>query len=244
MGCLQSRPVRSETLHTGAGALPVTNSDAPVTDLKELCKPKWTSELPMTPEQLEVQKEGFWETAPTYEGKPEIWDALRRICEAPSLSQAQTIAKSIPLNFPTGKISDGCYDPLGNFYTLPNYCLSDPINLLPFSEPQASLKVENEPLPTKTEDALSQHTLIERLAKPDIKIRIRLNTSEDVLLEVSRSDTIAQVRERLGAARNWEQDGNQPQNVRFIYFGKVLKPTSTLTSLNVSTDAVIQAQIS
>lgn len=242
MGCLQSRPTTSETLHTEAGALPVTNSEAPVTELRELCKPVWASELPMTPEQLKVQKEGFWETAPTYEGKPEIWDALHRICEASSLSQAQAIAKSIPLNFPTGKISDGCYDPLGNFYTLPNYCLSNPTNLLPSSEPQVSSKDGSGFL--STEDALSQKTLIERLAKPDMKIRIRLNTSEDVLLEVSRSDTIGQVRERLGAARNWGQDGNQPQNVRFIYFGKILKPSSTLSSLNVAADAVLQAQIS
>jgi len=242
MGCLQSRPVRSETLQTEAGALPVTNSDAPVTDLKELCKPKWVSELPMTPEQLKVQKEGFWETAPTYEGKPEIWDALRRICECTSLSQAQVIARSIPLNFPTGKISDGCYDPLGNFYTLPNYCLSDPSNLVPSSEAQVSSKDYFSPL--KTEDALSQKTLIERLAKPDMKIRIRLNTSEDVCLEVARLDTIGQVRERLGLARNWDQDDQQPQTVRFIYFGKILKPSATLQSLNISPDAVLQAQIS
>ena len=36
----------------------------------------------MTIKQLEDKRQIFWETAPAYEGKKEVWDALRAAAQA------------------------------------------------------------------------------------------------------------------------------------------------------------------
>ena len=39
-------------------------------------KLRWRSQAAMTSEQLGEKRKIFWETAPAYEGKKEVWDAL------------------------------------------------------------------------------------------------------------------------------------------------------------------------
>ena len=55
---------------------------------------------------------------------------MKAICESEELELAQVIADSAGISIPTGKLTDGCYDELGNQYILPNYCLIDPSNLV------------------------------------------------------------------------------------------------------------------
>uniref|UniRef100_A0A1I8IR16 Ubiquitin-like domain-containing protein n=1 Tax=Macrostomum lignano TaxID=282301 RepID=A0A1I8IR16_9PLAT len=38
---------------------------------------RWTSDQPLTPSQLRSKREEFWDTAPAFDGRREIWDALR-----------------------------------------------------------------------------------------------------------------------------------------------------------------------
>jgi hypothetical protein len=40
-------------------------------------KPKWKSDIPLTETQLRSKREEFWDTAPAFEGRKEIWDALK-----------------------------------------------------------------------------------------------------------------------------------------------------------------------
>ncbi|KAJ9051223.1 Ubiquitin domain-containing protein 1 [Entomophthora muscae] len=239
MGCMQSRMGRHDAIITD-GALPISTSDSASTQLKEFNPPKWASDEPMTLEQLQSQRDAFWDTAPAYEGKPEVWEALRRLCECSSLSEARAVAEAVPLNFPTGKVTDGCYDTLGNFYLLPSYCLSLPSNLSS-SPPTIQSPSNGSEAPLLTPDPFSQKTLVDGLPAPNMKVRIRFNTSEDLLAEVSRQDTLAQVRERIILARGWGADA---PSIRFIYLGKILAPTSTLLSHKISDDSVIQAQVS
>jgi len=44
--------------------------------------PKWTSETAITQGALKSKRDEFWETAPKYEGKKEIWDALKAAASA------------------------------------------------------------------------------------------------------------------------------------------------------------------
>ncbi|XP_038844438.1 ubiquitin domain-containing protein 2-like [Salvelinus namaycush] len=45
-------------------------------------KPKWKSDYPMTDGQLRSKRDEFWDTAPAFEGRKEIWDALRAAAQA------------------------------------------------------------------------------------------------------------------------------------------------------------------
>ena len=42
----------------------------------------WRGEIEVTEGQLRGKRDTFWETAPAYDGRREIWDALRAACEA------------------------------------------------------------------------------------------------------------------------------------------------------------------
>eukprot|EP00833_Pecoramyces_ruminatium_P012165 jgi/Orpsp1_1/1186197/evm.model.d7180000048836.1 len=127
----EEEDVRYETAGTGGGQSAQTNI------LKEGNKKlvpvstyAWKSDKPMTKEDVQKRREEFWLTSPNYDGRQEIWQALKAICEAEELELAQVIADSAGISIPTGKLTDGCYDELGNQYILPNFCLIEPSNLV------------------------------------------------------------------------------------------------------------------
>ena len=65
----------------------------------------WTSEMPLTEGQLRGKRDTFWETAPAYEGRKEIWDALRAAVEAAEQEDydlAQAILNGASISLPTG----------------------------------------------------------------------------------------------------------------------------------------------
>ena len=65
----------------------------------------WTSEVPLTEGQLQGKRDTFWETEPTYEGRKEIWDALRAAVEAAEQEDydlAQAILSGANISLPTG----------------------------------------------------------------------------------------------------------------------------------------------
>ena len=66
----------------------------------------WTSEVPLTEGQLQGKRDTFWETEPTYEGRKEIWDALRAAVEAAEQEDydlAQAILSGANISLPTGE---------------------------------------------------------------------------------------------------------------------------------------------
>ena len=65
----------------------------------------WTADIPMTEGQLKGRRDTFWETAPAYDGRREIWDALRAACEAVEggdYALAQAILDGANISLPTG----------------------------------------------------------------------------------------------------------------------------------------------
>ena len=43
---------------------------------------RWKSDIPLTNGQLQSKRDEFWDTAPAFEGKQEIWNALKAATEA------------------------------------------------------------------------------------------------------------------------------------------------------------------
>ena len=56
----------------------------------------------MTKEQLKSKRDEFWETSPAYEGRREIWDALKAACETDDVPLAQAIVDGANITLPTG----------------------------------------------------------------------------------------------------------------------------------------------
>lgn len=93
-------------------------------------RPKWKSDYPMTEGQLRSKRDEFWDTAPAFEGRKEIWDALRAAANAFESNDhllAQAILDGASITLPHGNthlLADRCFSvgfiphetPLGGRY--------------------------------------------------------------------------------------------------------------------------------
>ncbi|XP_042029360.1 ubiquitin domain-containing protein 1-like isoform X3 [Salvia splendens] len=89
--------------------------------VKQVKKPRsWKHPQPITISQLFQLREEFWDTAPHYGGRKEIWDALRAAAEAdPKLSQVIVESAGIILQNPDMTV---CFDERGNTNSLLSVC--------------------------------------------------------------------------------------------------------------------------
>ncbi|CAF0845625.1 unnamed protein product [Rotaria sordida] len=110
------------------------------------CRPKWKSDVPITENQLRRKREEYWDTAPAFEGRKEIWDALRGACyalEQNDIDLAQSIINCANISLPHGTLLD-CYDELGTRYQLPIYVLSSPTNIIDGDQSSIDSRGDNE----------------------------------------------------------------------------------------------------
>ncbi|NWV94447.1 UBTD1 protein, partial [Machaerirhynchus nigripectus] len=188
--------------------------------LKKEC-PKWKSDYPMTDGQLRSKRDEFWDTAPAFEGRKEIWDALKAAAyavEANDHSLAQAILDGASITLPHGSLTE-CYDELGNRYQLPVYCLAPPVNLiLERSEDEAVEPAE--PLPN---------------TRREFALKVRLSTGKDLRLSASMSDTIGQLKKQLQA-----QEGIDLAWQRWFFSGKLLTDRTRLQETKIQKDFVVQ----
>jgi hypothetical protein len=68
-------------------------------------RPKWKSDIRLTPAQLQQKRDEFWDTAPAFEGRAEIWHALRASAQALESGDhqlAQAILDGAGVSLPNG----------------------------------------------------------------------------------------------------------------------------------------------
>ena len=68
-------------------------------------RPKWKSDVPLTDGQLRSKRDEFWDTAPAFEGRKEIWDALKAAAYALETGDhqlAQAIVDGASISLPAG----------------------------------------------------------------------------------------------------------------------------------------------
>ncbi|XP_066149493.1 ubiquitin domain-containing protein 2 [Euwallacea fornicatus] len=164
---------------------------------------RWKSDVPLTEGQLRSKRDEFWDTAPAFEGKKEIWDALRAAAlaaEQRDYEMAQAILDGAGVFVPNGYITD-CYDQLGHRYQVPIYCLSYPINIVK-EDGRDSPAIESEPVEAGMETIL--------------KLRLSHNCS-DVKLAVYSKDSISMCKKKLQS-----QEGIESSRQRWFFGGKLL----------------------
>ncbi|MBN3295825.1 UBTD1 protein, partial [Amia calva] len=184
-------------------------------------KPKWKSDYPMTEGQLRSKRDEFWDTAPAFEGRKEIWDALKAAAVAIECNDhelAQAIVDGASITLPHGSLTE-CYDELGNRYQLPVYCLAPPVNLI--SERSEEETVEN-PEP-------------QAVPKKEFQLKVRLSTGKDLRLSASMADTIGQLKKQLQV-----QEDIDPAHQRWFFSGKLLTDKTRLQETKIQKDFVIQ----
>jgi len=68
-------------------------------------RPKWKSDVRLTEAQLQQKRDEFWDTAPAFDGRAEIWDALKasvQALESGDHQLAQAILDGAGISLPNG----------------------------------------------------------------------------------------------------------------------------------------------
>lgn len=188
-------------------------------------KPKWKSDYPMTDGQLRSKRDEFWDTAPAFEGRKEIWDALKAAAHAFESNDhelAQAIIDGANITLPHGALTE-CYDELGSRYQLPVYCLAPPVNMI---EEKSGTETLDIPEPPPNSGYESQ-------------LRLRLSTGKDLKLVVRSTDTVYHMKRRLHAA-----EGVEPASQRWFFSGRPLTDKMKLEELKIPKDYVVQVIMS
>ncbi|XP_032359164.1 ubiquitin domain-containing protein 1 [Etheostoma spectabile] len=184
-------------------------------------RPKWKSDYPMTEGQLRSKRDEFWDTAPAFEGRKEIWDALKAAAVALEFNDhelAQAIVDGASITLPHGSLAE-CYDELGNRYQLPVYCLAPPVNLI--SE--------------RSDDDPSDSPDTPVAPKKEFQLKVRLSTGTDLRLSASMGDTIGLLKKQLQA-----QEDIDSAHQRWFFSGKLLTDKTRLQDTKIQKDFVIQ----
>ncbi|XP_051925261.1 ubiquitin domain-containing protein 1 [Hippocampus zosterae] len=184
-------------------------------------RPKWKSDYPMTEGQLRSKRDEFWDTAPAFDGRKEIWDALKAAAVALECNDhelAQAIVDGASITLPHGTLTE-CYDELGNRYQLPVYCLAPPVNLI--SE--------------RSDDDHSDSPQLSVAPKKEFQLKVRLSTGKDLRLSASMTDTIGQLKKQLHA-----QEDIEAAHQRWFFSGKLLTDKTRLQDTKIQKDFVIQ----
>jgi len=223
-GCIGLPERRGSASGSGfsESSLTPTNKNKP---LKQ-DKIKWKSDIPLSEYQIKKKREEFWDTAPAFEGKAEIWAALKAAAEAINREDyvmAQAILDGAGISLPGGSLVE-CYDELGTRYSIPVYCLSWPVNLITdtgrdspadFSEPVIS-------------------------TPQDVRVKIRVSTTgEDVRLSLSTIETVASGKIKLSQNTKLPEQCRQ----RWFFGGKLLSNRTRIGEVNIPNNHVIQCII-
>ncbi|MEQ2159346.1 Ubiquitin domain-containing protein 1 [Goodea atripinnis] len=169
----------------------------------------------MTEGQLRSKRDEFWDTAPAFEGRKEIWDALKAAAvalESNDHELAQAIVDGANITLPHGTLTE-CYDELGNRYQLPVYCLAPPVNLISECSDEDPSDSPEPP--------------------------VRLSTGKDVRLSTSMADTIGQLKKQLQT-----QEDIDVLHQRWFFSGKLLTDKTRLQDTKIQKDFVIQVIVS
>ncbi|AWO99900.1 putative interleukin-12 subunit beta-like [Scophthalmus maximus] len=190
----------------------------------------------MTEGQLRSKRDEFWDTAPAFEGRKEIWDALRAAASAFESNDhllAQAILDGASITLPHGALTE-CYDELGNRYQLPVYCLCPPVNMIEerSDEPDGSD-------PDSAAADPSTGSASDPGSGGECQLRLRLSTGRDLRLAVRSTDTVGMMKRRLQS-----HEGVPAATQRWFFSGRPLTDRLRLDQLNISRDYVVQVILS
>lgn len=178
---------------------------------------------------MRSKRDEFWDTAPAFEGRKEIWDALKAAAYAAESNDyplAQAIIDGANISLPNGTLLD-CYDELGNRYQLPIYCVSAPINLIEECSDSESPSPESEPIGGTA-------------GGEELFVKFRISPScNDVKMGVLSKESIISAKKKLAILENIE-----PSRQRWFFGGRLLSDKLKIEDVKLQTGFVVQVVVS
>ncbi|KAI1275278.1 hypothetical protein F5Y07DRAFT_180137 [Xylaria sp. FL0933] len=277
-GAISSQPGQSTTADAPPGRHSMSHSPRARQPLsqhidKPLRRHEWVSrDRDWTRADLDRQRTEFFDTRVT--GRPEVWQVLRTALEAmweadikraagvgpadddgaDGLVIAQGLLKAAEVTLPTGDLSNGVYDALGNYYPLPEWVVSDPTNVVEDSQARKQSvdkdgKGEDELTGEDTTEEIDEDEALRRREekgkavvdiKKLVKVRARLSeTYPDVVISIDADESVRSLARRIA-----EESGlPSTRLVRVAYMGKILKENMSLQSQGWQKDHVVNALV-
>ncbi|KAI1415445.1 hypothetical protein F5Y13DRAFT_156029 [Hypoxylon sp. FL1857] len=241
---------------------------------KPLRRHEWVArDRTWTRSELDTERADFFYTRVT--GRPEVWQVLKAALEVlweadtsrtvgneqgrgdgtDGLATAQSMLKAAEVTLPTGDLSNGAYDALGNYYALPEWIVSDPVNV---AEESGSKKSKGGVDQKGDSDLTGEEDNMEELGEDEairrreekgkgvadlrdmVKIRARLSENlPDVIVSVAPEESV-----RSFARKVAEESGlPSTKRVRVAYMGKILKESSSLQGQGWKKGHVVNALV-
>jgi len=196
---------------------------------------------------LSRKRDEFWDTAPKYEGKSEIWSALKKACEADTVDEAEAFIGAANITLPLGNLSLA-YDELGGEYKIPAYCLSNPVDWGRASAATAtalatsSTSTRAPPASAESASTVEEISISPRdgptQAQSSAKITFRLRLpphNKEVTMTVPLSTKVIQLKEQVSA-----DHGIPAGRQRFFAGGRELGNELELRQSTVKPNTVVQ----
>ncbi|KAI0426111.1 hypothetical protein F5Y09DRAFT_346005 [Xylaria sp. FL1042] len=277
-GAISSQPGQSTTADEPNGQHSMSHSQRTRQPLsqhidKPLRRHEWVSrDRDWTRADLDRQRTEFFDTRVT--GRPEVWQVLRTALEAMwdadikrasgvepidddgagGLVTAQGLLKAAEVTLPTGDLSNGVYDSLGNYYPLPEWIVSDPTNVVEDSRAQRQSvdkdgKGDDDLTGEDTTEEVDEDEALRRREEKGkavvdiknlVKVRARLSeTYPDVVISIDADESVRSL------ARKIAEESGLPSTrlVRVAYMGKILKENMSLQSQGWQKDHVVNALV-
>ncbi|KAI1467721.1 uncharacterized protein F4812DRAFT_430608 [Daldinia caldariorum] len=226
-----------------------------------------------TRSQLDTERADFFDTRVT--GRPEVWQVLKAALEVlweadlaraagieqqgddgtGGIATAQSILRAAEVTLPTGDLSNGVYDSLGNYYALPEWIVSDPVNVAEGSgakRTSGDMARNGDGELTAGEDSGEEPDEDEALRRREekgkavadirdmVKVRARLSENlPDVVISVGSDESVRSLAKRVAE----KSELPSTKRVRVAYMGKILKENSSLQSQGWKRGHIVNALV-
>lgn len=215
---------------------------------------------------MDTERADFFDTRVT--GRPEVWQVLKAalavLWEADEIratggeptdddgtggiATAQSILRAAEITLPTGDLSNGVYDSLGNYYALPEWIVCDPTNVteeddVKKSKADGNLTVEEDTTELDEDEALQRREEKGKAVvdiRDMVKVRARLSENlPDVVVSVGLEENVRSL------ARKVAEDSRLPstKRIRVAYMGKILKENLSLQSQGWKKGHIVNALV-
>ncbi|KAF4556964.1 Ubiquitin-binding domain-containing protein [Elsinoe fawcettii] len=205
---------------------------------------------PWTHTQLDKEREAFFDTRVT--GDPEVWSALKIVCEMlrqGDVQGAQGMMDAVGLTCPTGRIKSekpargtgrdgerrkgGVFDEQGRGYDIPGWIVGDPEDLAEEDVTLAEKEGDSDAEDSEDEKGKGR----ERDEGDRVKVRARLSDrGSDVVVEVGMEQKV-----RVLVRRLEEKSGGK--KMRLLYLGKMLREDQSLREQGWQDGHVVNALV-
>ncbi|OTB01688.1 hypothetical protein M426DRAFT_63581, partial [Hypoxylon sp. CI-4A] len=223
---------------------------------KPLRRHEWTARnRTWTRSQLDRERADFFDTRVT--GRPEVWQVLKAALEVlweADTTTAQSIIRAAEVTLPTGDLSNGAYDSLGNYYALPEWIVSDPTNVAedrPDGKGDTHQRDDDDDL-TAEEDTVEEQDEDEAIRRREekgkgvadirdmVKVRARLSENlPDVIVSIGPEESVRSLARKIA-----EESGLLSiKRVRVAYMGKILKENLSLKDQGWKKGHVVNALV-